>query len=52
MAGQRAGSSLMSVRLVPGRIGYVSQEGSLFPHLDVRANVAFGLPDATQTGAP
>lgn len=25
------------------RIGYVSQEGSLFPHLDVRANVGFGL---------
>lgn len=24
-------------------IGYVSQEGSLFPHLDVRANVGFGL---------
>ncbi|MGO9659204.1 MAG: ABC transporter ATP-binding protein [Acidimicrobiales bacterium] len=26
------------------RIGYVSQEGSLFPHLNVGANVAFGLP--------
>jgi iron(III) transport system ATP-binding protein len=26
------------------RIGYVSQEGSLFPHLTVGANVAFGLP--------
>ncbi len=26
------------------RIGYVSQEGSLFPHLTVHANVAFGLP--------
>jgi iron(III) transport system ATP-binding protein len=25
-------------------IGYVSQEGSLFPHLDVQANVGFGLP--------
>jgi iron(III) transport system ATP-binding protein len=25
-------------------IGYVSQEGTLFPHLDVTANVAFGLP--------
>jgi iron(III) transport system ATP-binding protein len=26
------------------RIGYVSQEGSLFPHLTVGANVVFGLP--------
>ena len=32
------------------RIGYVSQEGSLFPHLDVRANVAFGLPRGQRRG--
>jgi iron(III) transport system ATP-binding protein len=25
-------------------IGFVAQEGALFPHLDVAANVAFGLP--------
>jgi iron(III) transport system ATP-binding protein len=28
------------------RIGYVAQEGSLFPHLCVADNVAFGLPRA------
>ncbi len=27
-------------------IGYVPQEGALFPHLDVEANVGFGLPRA------
>jgi len=28
------------------RVGYVAQEGALFPHLSVGANVAFGLPRA------
>ena len=27
------------------QVGYVTQEGSLFPHLSVAANVVFGLPE-------
>lgn len=30
-------------------IGYVSQDGALFPHLSVAANVGFGLPRAERT---
>jgi iron(III) transport system ATP-binding protein len=32
------------------RIGYVPQEGSLFPHLTVAANVGFGLPAGQRRG--
>src|ERR1700712_875530 len=34
--------------LAPERrgVGFVAQEGALFPHLDVAANIAFGLPRA------
>jgi len=28
------------------RVGYVPQEGALFPHLDVAGNIGFGLPRA------
>ncbi len=32
------------------RIGYVPQEGALFPHLDVAGNVGFGLTRAARRG--
>jgi iron(III) transport system ATP-binding protein len=32
------------------RIGYVAQEGALFPHLSVADNVAFGLPRSERSG--
>jgi len=41
------------VELAPERrgVGFVAQEGALFPHLDVTANVAFGLPRAQRRAA-
>ena len=42
-----------SGRTVPARsrrVGYVPQEGALFPHLDVTANVGFGLPRGSRRG--
>ena len=31
------------------RVGYLPQEGALFPHLDVRGNILFGLPRKQRT---
>jgi iron(III) transport system ATP-binding protein len=54
-AGQvRIGDALVvdapATHVVPQRrgIGYVAQEGALFPHLTVGQNVGFGLPRATR----
>ncbi len=41
-------------RSVPARLrglGYVPQDGALFPHLDVAANIAFGLPAGERRGS-
>ncbi|HXZ66365.1 MAG TPA: ABC transporter ATP-binding protein [Streptosporangiaceae bacterium] len=56
-----AGSIAIGDRVVDGpgvdhlpperrRIGYVPQEGALFPHLTVAANVGFGLPAKLRRG--
>jgi iron(III) transport system ATP-binding protein len=55
-----AGTVSIGDRLVDGpgahvpperrRIGYVPQEGALFPHLTVAANVGFGLPAGERRG--
>jgi iron(III) transport system ATP-binding protein len=41
-----------ATHLAPERreIGFVPQEGALFPHLDVAANVGFGLPRSQRRG--
>jgi molybdate transport system ATP-binding protein len=33
------------------RVGYVTQESALFPHMDVRDNVAFGVPPSDRNAA-
>ncbi len=39
-----AGPGIRPVPPQTRRVGYVPQEGALFPHLDVASNIAFGLP--------
>ena len=46
-----AGDGVRPVPPQTRRVGYVPQEGALFPHLDVAANIAFGLPRGARTDA-
>jgi iron(III) transport system ATP-binding protein len=43
-------SRTRSVPTARRHVGYVAQEGALFPHLDVAANISFGLPRARRRG--
>jgi iron(III) transport system ATP-binding protein len=42
--GQRVAGPGLHLRSEQRRIGYVPQEGALFPHLSVADNIVFGLP--------
>ncbi|CAB3748999.1 ABC transporter ATP-binding protein [Paraburkholderia humisilvae] len=42
--GRRAASDSLHLPTEQRRIGYVPQEGALFPHLSVADNIVFGLP--------
>ena len=44
VGGRTVESDEIYVRAEARHIGYVSQEGSLFPHLSVADNIVFGLP--------
>lgn len=46
IGGRRVEGDGVHVRAEARRIGYVSQEGSLFPHLTVAENIVFGLDRA------
>jgi iron(III) transport system ATP-binding protein len=51
MGGRIVCGTGMSVAPQMRNIGYVPQEGALFPHLNVAANIAFGLPRAARRAA-
>jgi iron(III) transport system ATP-binding protein len=44
--GELVASATMSTKPESRGIGYVAQEGALFPHLSVADNISFGLPRA------
>jgi iron(III) transport system ATP-binding protein len=47
IAGQTVDDSAKRTAPEERRVGYVPQEGALFPHLDVAANIGFALPRRT-----
>jgi iron(III) transport system ATP-binding protein len=52
LGGQVVGGREVHLPPEKRRIGYVAQEGALFPHLSVLDNIGFGLPRAERRNRP
>jgi iron(III) transport system ATP-binding protein len=51
IGGRRVASATSSLAPHRRSVGYVAQDGALFPHLNVGANIAYGLPGRARSAA-